>query len=123
MVQKSRTAVQISNKGKAMTHAAECQEIIKDVWPVTRTGSVKASLWAAYEYLSERVTERPVTLRRVETMWHGNIKSPRSEEVDALRLAKIEEAFNERAEIKARLAVLDERLASVDAGQGGVLAS
>lgn len=92
----------------------EAQTLFKQAWPSTRFGgSVQLMIKEAYRYMSPRL-DKPLTYRRVETIWHGTARRIDGEEKDVLRQAVREEHIREQAELRARLAVLDAQLASVD---------
>ena len=102
-----------------MGSATEVQALIQDTWPVKRTGSVQASLLAAYRYLRPRVHSREITHRRIETMWRGSLRRVDADEMDALRQAELEQARHEQKALRARLAALDARLAAFDEVSAG----
>jgi hypothetical protein len=102
------------SKGKMSTDVIEAQTLFKQAWPEKRFGfSVKAMITEAYRFMSPKL-EKTLTYRRVETIWQGTARRIDGEEKDVLRLAVLQEHRREQAEIRARLAWLDERLAVVD---------
>ena len=97
-----------------MSDVAEAQALFKQAWPESKFGfSVKVMIAEAYRFMSPRLEKR-LTYRRVETIWQGTARRIDGEEKDVLRLAVLEEHRREQREIRARLAYLDARLASVD---------
>lgn len=113
----------VSKKDKAMNDVVYAQGLFKEAFPERRYGSVKEMLNAAYRTLSPKVT-KDFTHRRARSIWEGAAKRIDGEEVDALRIAALEEHKREQRELRARLASLDEMLASVDQDvSGGTLAS
>lgn len=107
-----------SSRKKGMTASCEAQNLLRDAFPVRRYGKVEAAFYEAHKFISRRV-RKDFTMRRVRAIWEGKARRIDSEEMDALRLAKIEETRREQKELRARLAALDEMLANVDAALAG----
>jgi hypothetical protein len=106
------------SKGK-MSDVLEAQALFRQAWPEWRFGgSVKAMITEAYRFMSPKL-DKTLTYRRVETIWQAKARRIDGEEKDVLRLAVLQEHRREQAEIRARLAYLDERLANVDADYFG----
>lgn len=97
-----------------MSDICAAQNLLRDAFPVRRYGKVEAAFYEAHRFISRRV-QKDFTMRRVRSIWEGKARRIDSEEMDALRQAKIEETRREQKELRARLAALDEMLASVDA--------
>jgi hypothetical protein len=97
-----------------MSDVSFVQEGLRSVYTVERFGSVKAAQYEAYK-MFRRSLSRPIPLRRVRAMFEGTLRVIRGEEKDAVRAARIEEARNEREQLRARLDRLDGLLAVVDA--------
>lgn len=89
------------------------QSTLKEVYSIKRFGSVKAAQYEAWTFLRERV-RKELKLRRVRHFFEGTAKRIDGEEKDAVRMAQIEEARNERTLLRSRLDSLDALLASVD---------
>lgn len=107
-----------------MSAAIEAQELAQRIWPKRRTGSVKASLFELTRFMRRHAPAgEDFTHRRAETVWQGKVRRMDSWEMDALRLAEIEEARNEQKRLRARLADLDAKIAEADAREAGALAS
>lgn len=99
-----------------MSDICSAQNLLRDAFPVKRYGKVEAAFYEAHRFISRHV-QKDFTMRRVRSIWEGKARRIDSEEMDALRLAKIEETRREQKELRARLAALDEMLAGVDAAQ------
>lgn len=112
MVQINNKSLRKWSKGK-MDDVLEAQELFKAAFPRWRYSSVKEMINDGYRVLSRRVSKE-FTHRRVETIWQGTARRIDGQEKDALRLAVIEENRREQKDLRARLAALDARLASVD---------
>ncbi len=102
------------DKNKSMSDTVFARDVIRDAFPKDRHGSVKAAQSAAFSFIRKHV-EKDFTFRRVRAIWEGTARRIDGEEKDALRRAQIEEAKREQAELRARLARLDEALAVADA--------
>ena len=61
-----------------------------------------------------RTVVKEFTHRRARSIWEGTARRVDGEEIDALRLAALEEHKREQRELRTRLASLDAMLASVD---------
>ena len=107
-----------SKREKEMTDAVLAQGMIREAFPRDLYGGYKAAVYAAYRFMSPRVTKQ-FTLRRASAIWNGEARRIDMEEADALRAALIEEARNETHRLRARLASLDEKIASFSAGPTG----
>lgn len=103
-----------SKREKEMTDAVLAQGMIREAFPRDLYGGYKAAVYAAYRFMSPRVTKQ-FTLRRASAIWNGEARRIDMEEAAALREALIEEAKNETARLRARLASLDEKIAAFDA--------
>lgn len=102
------------DKGKGkMSDVAETHLLFQQAFPLRRYGSVKAMINAAVTFISPRV-QKEFTHRRARSIWEQSARRIDGEEKDAIRQAVIEEDRREQREIRARLAALDARLASVD---------
>lgn len=98
---------------KAMSDVVYAQNLFKEAFPERRYGSIKAMLNHAHLFISRRV-RKEFTHRRARSIWEGQARRIDSEEMDALRLAVIEESRIEQRELRARLASLDAMLSSID---------
>lgn len=103
-----------AKRKKAMSDVAYAQGLFREAFPERRYGSVKSLLFEAQRFISTRV-RKEFTHRRARSLWEGSARRIDSEEMDALRLAVIEESRREQRELRARLAALDAKLAAVDA--------
>lgn len=111
------TSLSKRDKGKGkMSDVAETNLLFQEAFPLQRYGSVKAMINAAVSFVSPRV-EKPFTHRRARSIWESTARRIDGEEKDAIRQAIIEQDRHEQKQIRARLAVLDARLASVDQEQ------
>ena len=102
-----------------MSTVNEAQNLMREAWPLSRYGSVKAILYECQRFMSRR-TEREFTQRRARTIWEGRTTRIYSDEMDALRAAKIEEMKHEQVTLRARLDQIDQALAGwrADVGRG-----
>lgn len=111
------------NKRLSMSDTAFAQDLFNEAFPVTRHGSVKAALYAAYRFMSPKLS-KDFTPRRARAIRDGKARRIDAEEMAVLKAAQIEGARNEQRELRARLARLDASLALLDAEMaGGALAA
>lgn len=103
-----------SKRDRKMNDAVLAQGFIREAFPKEIYGGYKAAVYAAYRYISPRVSKR-FTERRARAIWDGEARRIDMEEADALRAALIEEAKNETHRLRARLATLDQKIAAFDA--------
>jgi len=103
-----------SKRDRKMSDVVFAQGMIREAFPKDLYGGYKAAVYAAYRFISPRVSKR-FTERRARAIWDGEARRIDMEEADALRAALIEEAKNETARLRARLASLDEKIAAFDA--------
>lgn len=103
----------VSNKDKAMSDVLYAQNLFKEAFPARRYGSVKDMLYQAHKFMSKRVSKE-FSHRRARAIWEARARRIDGEEIDVLRLAVIEESKREQQELRARLASLDEMLATLD---------
>ena len=103
-----------SKRDRKMSDVAFAQGMIREAFPKDLYGGYKAAVYAAYRFISPRVSKR-FTERRARAIWDGEARRIDMEEADALRAALIEEAKNETARLRARLAALDEKISAFDA--------
>lgn len=101
------------DKVKGMSDTAYYQEALRDAFPKWRYGGAKASIYAAYRYISPKVT-KDFSERRARSIWEGAARRIDAEEAEAIKRAQIEEARREYHEIKGRLASLEAALAVAD---------
>ena len=94
-----------------MTDAVLAQGMIREAFPRDLYGGYKAAVYAAYRFISPRV-KKQFTIRRAAAIWNGEARRIDMEEAAALETALIEEAQNETRRLRARLAALDEKIAS-----------
>lgn len=103
-----------NDKSTSMSDTAFYSEMMRSSFPKNRYGGSKAAIYAAYRFISPRVT-KAFTERRARSIWEGRARRIDAEEAATIRLAEIEEAKREQQELRARLARLDEALAVADA--------
>jgi len=96
---------------KSMSDVVIAQGMIRDAFPRDLYGGYKAAVYAAYRFISPRVSKQ-FTLRRAAAIWNGEARRIDMEEAAALETALIEEAQNEQKRLRARLASLDEKIAA-----------
>lgn len=112
----------LSDRDKAMSDIAYAKRLMDEAFPPQRFGNVQAALLEAYRFMKPKVEpriERPFTFRRVRSLHEGSARRVDGAEMDALKLAQIEEARREHRELRARLAHLEEALAMADAAPAG----
>lgn len=100
-----------SNRDKTMSDVFYAQNLFREAFPESRYGSVKAALYAAHRTLSRKLAKE-FTYRRARTIHEGKARRIDAEEMEALKAAINEEARREQIELRARLAALDEKIAS-----------
>lgn len=115
MVQIERKSLREWSKGK-MNDVLEAQALFKEAFPRWRYASVKDMINDGYRTLSKLVA-KDITHRRVETIWQGTARRIDGEEKDALRVTLREKDRHEQIQLRARLAALDERIASYDSDE------
>lgn len=103
-----------SNRDKLMSDVFYAQNLFREAFPESRYGSVKAALYAAHRALSRKLSKE-FTYRRARTIHEGKARRIDAAEMEALKLALIEENKREQQHLRARLAALDETLASYEA--------
>lgn len=103
-----------SKRQKKMSDCVLAQTMMREAFPRDFHGGYKAAVYAAYRFISPRVSKQ-FTLRRASAIWNGEARRIDMEEAAALREALIEEAKNETERLRARLAALDEKIAAFDA--------
>ena len=104
----------LSSKDKAMNDTLRAQMLFSEAYPDIRYESVKDIYRAAFKFISKHAT-KDLTYRRVRAIREGKARRIDGEELDALRLAVIEESKIEQQQLRARLAALDEKIAAFDA--------
>lgn len=104
----------VSSKDKAMSDTIRAQRLFLEAYPDVRYESVKEQYRAAYRFLSVHIN-KTLTYRRLRAIREGKARRIDGEELDALRLAVIEEGRNEAKTLRARLASLDEKIAAFEA--------
>lgn len=109
-----RTGVRI----KAMNAVVEAQSLFRQAFPAKRYGKVESAFYEAVRFISPRV-EKEFTIRRARSIHEGTAKRIDSEEMDALRAAKVEELRREYRETRSRLQELGSALSALDEGMGG----
>ena len=97
-----------------MSDVFYAQNLFREAFPEQRYGSVKAALYEAHRFLSRKVTKE-FTYRRARSIHEGKARRIDAEEMEALKLALIEESKREQQNLRARLASLDEKIAAADA--------
>lgn len=100
-----------SKRRTRMSDVVSAQGMIREAFPRDLYGGYKAAVYAAYRFISPRVTKQ-FTLRRAAAIWNGEARRIDMEEAAALQTALIEEAQNETRRLRARLAALDEKIAA-----------
>jgi predicted ribosome quality control (RQC) complex YloA/Tae2 family protein len=103
-----------SNRAKLMSDIFYAQNLFREAFPERRYGSVKAALYEAHRFLSRKVTKE-FTYRRARSIHEGTARRIDAEEMEALKLALIEESKREQQTLRARLASLDETIAAYEA--------
>lgn len=112
MLENNNENLERYSKGrKSMSDVALAQGMIRDAFPRDLYGGYKAAVYAAYRFISPRVSKQ-FTLRRAAAIWNGEARRIDMEEAAALQTALIEEAQNETRRLRARLAALDEKIAA-----------
>ena len=107
-----------TNRKKVMSAVFEAQETFRAAWPLRRYGKLDNVFYQAVRFISPRV-QKEFTIRRARSIYEGTARRIDSEEMDALRVALIEESRVEQAELRARLAALDKKIAAFEAAEAG----
>lgn len=103
-----------SNRARPMSDVFYAQNLFREAFPESRYGSVKAALYEAHRFLSRKVAKE-FTYRRARSIHEGTARRIDAEEMEALKLALIEESKREQQNLRARLASLDETIAAYEA--------
>lgn len=105
----------LANRDKAMTtDAIYAQNLFREAFPEMRHGSVKAAIYAGYRFIARHVS-KDFTERRARSIHEGTARRIDAEEIDALKIALIEESRREQRDLRSRLASLDEKIAAFEA--------
>lgn len=110
----SRPKAHKGKKGKAMSDVFVAQGLLRDAFPLRRYGKLDNVFFEACKFVN-RLVNKDFSQRRARSIWEGTARRIDAEEMDALRLAVIEESRREQSELRTRLAALDAKLAGVDA--------
>lgn len=102
-----------SDKDTSVSDTAYHSDLIREAFPRTRYGGAKSAIYAAYRYISPKVTKE-FTERRARAIWEGTAMRIDAEEAAVLKRAQIEEAKREQRELRERLTRLDAALAVAD---------
>jgi hypothetical protein len=76
-------------------------------------GKLANAFYAARKFINPLV-EKDFTLRRARSIWEGTARRIDADELEALKLAEIEEMRRDREETRARLVDLDRKIAMAD---------
>jgi hypothetical protein len=101
------------DKDSVMSDTAYYSGQLREAFPSRRYGGSKASIWAAFRYISPKVNKQ-FTERRARAIWEGAARRIDAEEAAIIQKAKIEEARREYRELHERLSALDASLAAID---------
>lgn len=108
----------VEGRGKVMSTTMEASVLFKRSFPLQRYGKLARVFYEARRYMNPLV-KKDFTLRRAKSIWQGTAKRIDADEMDALRLAEIEEMRREREEARTRLVDLDRRIAMADQAYSG----
>lgn len=100
-----------------MSTTVQAQTIFRQAFPASRYGKLDNAFYAAVRFIAPRV-DKEFTVRRARSIHEGTARRIDSDEMDALRAARVEELRREYTETKARLEILDRKIAALGAGQG-----
>jgi hypothetical protein len=98
-----------------MSTVFEARDIFIQAFPPRRYGKLDNVFYQAVRFISPRV-HKEFTVRRARSIYEGTARRIDSEEMDALRAARIEELKREYTETRARLEILDRKIASLGTG-------
>lgn len=102
----------LSKKDKAMSDVDFAQNLFREAFPESRYGSVKTLIFEAQRFINRHV-KKDFTHRRARSIWEGTVRRIDNEEIEALKLARLEESKREQIELRARLAALDAAFAAM----------
>lgn len=105
---------EVADRKKVMSPTLTAKNLMRDAWPLQRYVKLDNIFYEAVRFISPRVTKE-FTARRARSIWEGTARRIDSDEMDALRAALIEESKIEARELRARLASLDQKIASFEA--------
>lgn len=101
-----------------MSAVFEAKDTFRAAWPISQYGKLDNVFYHAVRFVAPRVSKE-FTKRRARSIYEGTARRIDSEEMDALREAEREQARIEARELRARLALLDEKIASFSAASAG----
>lgn len=101
------------DKDLGMSDTLAYRDTLREAFPVSRHGAAKASIYAAFRYISPKVRKQ-FTERRARSIWEGTAARIDAEEARVIEQAKIEETRREYQELRARLARMETALAVAD---------
>jgi len=104
----------VSSRKKVMSAVFEARDTFRAAWPISHYGKLDNVFYHAVRFVAPRVSKE-FTQRRARSIYEGTARRIDSEEMDALREAEREQARIEARELRARLALLDEKIASFSA--------
>jgi hypothetical protein len=101
------------DREKVMSTVVEASELFRRSFPQKRYGKLSNVFYEARRFINPLV-EKDFTLRRARSIWEGTARRIDSDEMDALRLAEIEEMKSARREAHSLVAELDRKIAMAD---------
>ena len=106
-------AKKVSSRKKVMSAVFEARDTFRAAWPISHYGKLDNVFYHAVRFVAPRVSKE-FTQRRARSIYEGTARRIDSEEMDALREAEREQARIEARELRARLALLDEKIAAFE---------
>lgn len=105
------------NRKTVMSTVCEARNEFLQAFPRHRYGKLDSLFYHAVRVIAPKVNKQ-FTVRRARSIYEGTARRIDSDEMDALRAARIEELKREHRETRARIEILDRKIASLGAGQG-----
>ena len=102
------------SREREMSTIVEASELLRRSFPQRRYGKLDNVFYEARKFIDPRIRDKDFTLRRARSIWEGTARRIDADEMDALRLAEIEEMRRERDEARALLVELDRKIALAD---------
>lgn len=108
MLENTTTNLDSLSKEGSVSDVALASSYIRDAFPTSRYGNAKASCWHAFRKL------KLASERRARAIWNSEARRIDAHEMDALRVAALEEYRREKQRAQDRIAALEAALIHQD---------
>jgi len=96
----------VTKEGKTLSDVSQARKLIREAFPITEHGNAKRAVWAAYRKMKLK------TERRARSIWNGEARLIKAEEMRAIENAAIEQARRDYIQAKNRVEALKQHIAS-----------